>query len=1239
MVMLMNNHIKKLLNQRILVLDGAMGTMIQEFGLDEDDYRSDRFKNHPCQLKGNNDLLSITRPDIIEKIHTEYLAAGADIIETNTFSANAISMKDYHMAEYVYELNLASARIAKKLAMQFTNKTKDKPRFVAGSIGPTNQTASISPDVNDPGYRSIDFDQLVEAYTEQIRGLIDGGVDLLLVETAFDTLNCKAAIYAAERYFKKIGRSVPLMVSGTITDKSGRTLSGQTPEAFWISVSHANLLSIGLNCALGAEKMRPYIETLSRVASCYISCHPNAGLPDEFGRYKQSPDEMAEFIEDFAKKGIVNIVGGCCGSKPEHIKAIAKKVSNIPPRKLTKKPTKSCFSGLEPLYIDKNSNFINIGERTNVAGSRKFAKLISDGDYENAIAIARQQVEAGAQIIDINMDDAMINSKEAMVKFLNLIAAEPDIARIPFMIDSSKWDVIEAALKCIQGKSIVNSISLKEGEELFIKKAKKIRQYGAAIVVMAFDEKGQADTYERKLEICTRAYNLLTKKAGIPAEDIIFDPNIFAVATGIKEHNTYAIDFIKAVEKIKETLHGCLVSGGVSNISFSFRGNNTIRQAMHSVFLYHAINAGMDMGIVNAGMLPIYDEIPKDMRELIEDVILNRKEDATEKLIEYAQKLKDTPQQNIEDTENQWRKQPVEKRLSYSIIKGITDYIEIDIKEALSSIKDPLKIIEGPLMNGMNIVGQLFGEGKMFLPQVVKSARVMKKAVGYLMPFIQKKEGKLQQKHSTGKILMATVKGDVHDIGKNIVSIVLACNNFEIIDLGVMVDADTIIEKAISHHVDIIALSGLITPSLDEMVYVAKKMEEKGLNIPLLIGGATTSINHCAIKIAPVYHGPVIHVKDASLSVKVCRDLMDIIAKKQLIKETYEKYNQCRKDYENEKAKKKFVQIQYARNNGFKTEWIQKNIIRPNLLGIKVFKNFPLSKLIDKIYWTSFFYAWQIKGRYPDILKDPKVGKDAQQLFNDAQQLLEEITKNNWLIANAVIGLFPANSVGDDIEIYKDESRTNIVAVLHMLRQQEEKDKKSPYLCLADFIAPKQSKIHDYIGGFAATAGIGIDNLVEKFKKENNDYMAIMAKILAGRLAEAFAEILHELVRKQLWGYAPDENINDKDLLEGKYRGIRPAPGYPTYPDHTEKPILFKLLQVERNTGIQLTENYDMIPAASTCGIYLAHPDARYFDIGKIAFDQLKDYAIRKNMSIDIAEKWLSIIIGYDKKGGNNKNL
>lgn len=1224
--------LRKILSERILVLDGAMGTMIQRHKLTEEQYRGERFKDHPYDLKGNNDILCITQPEIIKGIHRAYFEAGADIVETNTFNGTPISQADYHTQDYVYEINYQAAKIAKEVSEEFKLKNPDKPRFVAGALGPTNKTLSISPNVNDPGYRAVTFDEMVDAYYQQTKGLVDGGVDILLIETIFDTLNAKAAIIAIQKYLEEKNIELPLMISGTIVDMSGRTLSGQTVEAFYISISHAkNLVSVGLNCALGAKQMRPFVEDLSNISDKFISVYPNAGLPNEMGGYDETPNSMATVLEDFLASGFVNIVGGCCGTTPEHIKAIAERVKYHKPRIPKQQESFLRLSGLEPVILRPDSNFMNIGERTNVAGSKKFARLIKEEKYDEALSVARDQVEGGAQVLDVNMDEGMLDSEKAMTKFLNLLEAEPDIAKLPIMIDSSKWSVIEAGLKCLQGKGIVNSISLKEGEEIFKEHAKKVLSYGAAVIVMAFDEQGQADTFERRIEICKRAYDILTKEVGFPPQDIIFDPNILAIATGMSEHNNYAVDYIEATKWIKQNLPYAKVSGGVSNLSFSFRGNDVVREAMHSAFLYHAIKAGMDMGIVNAGQLVVYEEIPKDLLELVEDVILNRRPDATERLIEFAEKIKKQDKIQIEEKKDEWRNLSVEERLKHSLVKGITDFIDVDIAEALKRYSNPLEIIEGPLMAGMNVVGDLFGAGKMFLPQVVKSARVMKKAVAILVPYIEAEKENNSSSNEQGKILMATVKGDVHDIGKNIVSVVLGCNNYNVIDLGVMVHAETIIQTALDKKVDIIGLSGLITPSLDEMIHFAKEMHRRGLRIPLLIGGATTSRVHTAVKIDPNYDAAVIHVLDASRSVPVVSSLLnpDKEERENYIQSIKEEYKKLREDYIKKKSDKQLISLDKARENRLKINWMEQKIHKPNQLGIATLKNYSLEKLRKYIDWTPFFIAWELKGKYPVIFEDEKVGIEAKKLFDDANKLLDKVISEKLLSANAVFGIFPANSVGDDIEVYSDESRKGVLAVLHTLRQQMQKSEGQPNIALADFIAPKETEIIDYIGAFAVTAGIGIEKLIEQFEKNHDDYNSIMIKAIADRLAEAFAEHLHEQIRKKYWGYSSDENLSNEDLIKEKYIGIRPAPGYPAQPDHTEKPIIFDLLKVEENAAIKLTESMAMYPAASVSGLYFAHPEAKYFNVGKIDKDQVLDYHRRKGMSVEEIERWLSPILSY----------
>lgn len=1225
-------QLKKLISKRILVLDGAMGTMIQRHQLSEEQFRGKRFKDHPHDLKGDNDILCITQPEIIKGIHRAYFEAGADIVETNTFNGTPISQTDYQTQHLVYEINYEAAKIAKEVAGEFNRIELNKPRFVAGALGPTNKTLSLSPNVNDPGYRAVTFDEMVEAYYEQTRGLVDGGTDILLVETIFDTLNAKAAIEAIHKYLEEKKLELPLMISGTIVDMSGRTLSGQTIEAFYTSLSHAkNLVSVGLNCALGAKQMRPFLEDLSNISDKFISVYPNAGLPNEMGGYDETPNSMASVLKDFLASGFVNIVGGCCGTTPDHIKAIAEIVKHHKPRVPTHQEPYLRLSGLEPVILRPDSNFMNIGERTNVTGSKKFARLIKENKYDEALSVARDQVEGGAQVLDINMDEGMLDSEAAMTKFINLLEAEPDIAKLPIMIDSSKWSVIEAGLKCLQGKGIVNSISMKEGEEVFKEYARKVLSYGAAVVVMAFDEKGQADTFERRIEICKRAYKILTEEIGFPPQDIIFDPNILAIATGIDEHNNYAVDYLEAAKWIKQNLPFVKISGGVSNLSFSFRGNDAVREAMHSAFLYHAIKAGMDMGIVNAGQLTLYDEIPKDLLEKVEDVILNRRQDATERLIEFAETIKKKDKSAVDEKKEDWRNTSVEERLKHALVKGIVDYIDKDVEEARLKYSQPLEIIEGPLMAGMSVVGDLFGAGKMFLPQVVKSARVMKKAVAILIPYIEAEKEKNKTTRERGKILMATVKGDVHDIGKNIVGVVLGCNNYNVIDLGVMVHADKILQTAIDENVDVIGLSGLITPSLDEMVHVAKEMERQKINIPLLIGGATTSRIHTAVKIDPNYSGVVIHVLDASRSVPVVSNLLneDKIERNKFIKSIKKEYKNLREDYAKRKAEKNLITIEKARENKFTINWTSAKIAKPSQLGVKALNNYPLAILKDYIDWTPFFQTWELKGKYPSIFEDKNVGGEAKKLFEDANKMLDKIIGEKLLTANAVFGIFPANSVGDDIEIYFDEFRTGVNAVLHTLRQQMQKTEGQPNIALADFIAPVEQNVTDYIGAFAVTTGIGIEKLVEQFEKEHDDYNSIMIKSLADRLAEAFTEHLHELVRKKYWGYSNNESLSKEDLIKEKYIGIRPAPGYPAQPDHTEKPIIFSLLDAENNAGIKLTESMAMYPAASVSGLYFAHPEAKYFNVGKIDKDQVLDYHRRKGMSVEEIERWLSPILGY----------
>jgi 5-methyltetrahydrofolate--homocysteine methyltransferase len=1222
-----------LLRERILILDGALGTMIQDYRLSEADYRGERFAAHPQDLRGNNDLLVLTQPGVIRGIHLEYLTAGADVIETNTFNSTAVAQADYGLQHLVHELNFEAAKLARAAADEFTAKDPSRPRFVAGALGPTNRTASISPDVNDAGFRNITFDELKTAYAEAVRGLMEGGVDILLLETIFDTLNAKAAIFAIEEIFDQKQSRLPVIVSGTITDASGRTLSGQTPEAFWNSVRHARPLAVGLNCALGAKLMRPYIEELSNIGDTYVSAYPNAGLPNPLAPtgYDETPEQTAAYLLDFAKSGFVNIAGGCCGTTPAHIRAIAEALAGLPPRKVPVIEHKTRLSGLEPLNIGDDALFVNIGERTNVTGSRAFARLVLAGNYQEALSVARQQVENGAQIIDVNMDEAMLDSKQAMTTFLSLVASEPDISRVPVMIDSSKWEVIEAGLKCVQGKSVVNSISLKEGEDEFVKHAKLARRYGAAVVVMAFDEKGQADTLERRVGIAKRCYHILVDELGFPPEDVIIDPNIFAIATGIEEHANYGRDYIEATQVIRQTLPYVKISGGLSNISFSFRGNDPVREAIHTAFLYHAIRAGMTMGIVNAGQLGVYEEIPKDLLERVEDIIFNRRPDAAERMVAFAETVKGTARRDTEDLE--WRKGPVEERLKHALVQGISNWIVEDAEEARVQYGRPIRVIEGPLMDGMNVVGDLFGAGKMFLPQVVKSARVMKQAVAHLEPYLQQEKDRLGDARPKGKMVVATVKGDVHDIGKNIVAVVLQCNNYEVINLGVMVPAQKILQVARDEKCDLIGLSGLITPSLEEMAHVAREMEREGFDVPLLIGGATTSRTHTAVKIAPHYSGPVIWVADASRSVGVCSNLLSDEARAGFVNDVKSEYERVRAQHEGKKGLE-LVSLSQARANALKTDWTQYVPPRPEVIGTRMLKNYDLAEIAEHIDWGPFFQAWELSGPFPAILDDPIVGKAARAVYEEGRAMLKKVIAGRWLTASAVFGLFPAATVNaEDIEIYADEKRARTLMTWHNLRQQNVKPTGRPNLCLADFVAPRGSGVADYVGAFAVTAGIGIEKKLKEFENKHDDYGAIMLKALADRLAEAFTELLHKRVRREFWGYAKDERLDHSALIAEKYRGIRPAPGYPACPDHTEKGPLFELLKAER-IGMRLTESYAMYPAAAVSGFYFSHPESQYFAVGKVGRDQLEDYARRKGMPVAEAERWLAPYLAYEPGKG-----
>ncbi len=1220
--------LKDLLATRVVVLDGAMGTMIQDKLLSEEDFRGDRFTDYHMDIKGNNDILVITKPDLIRDIHLEFLRNGTDLLETNSFNATVIAQADYDMEEYVSEINLSAAKIARE-ACDIAEAEDGKPRFVTGVLGPTNRTASISPDVNDPSFRNTSFDELVSTYKQATHALLEGGVDTILIETVFDTLNAKAAIFAVKEVEDEVGYEVPIQLSGTITDASGRTLSGQTTEAFYNAIAHAEPLTVGLNCALGPKELRPYVEELSRVCETYVSIHPNAGLPNEFGEYDETPEQMAHEIDIWAKRGWLNMIGGCCGTTPDHVQAMADAANSYPRRELPDIAPVCRLSGLEPLNIDESSLFVNVGERNNVTGSAKFKRLIIEDNFEEAIDIAIKQVQDGAQIIDVNMDEGMLDSKASMVKFLNLLASEPDASRVPIMVDSSKWDVIEAGLQCIQGKGVVNSISLKEGEEAFIHHAKLVKKYGAAAIVMAFDEDGQADTFERKTEICKRSYDVLTQQVGFLPQDIIFDPNIFAVATGIEEHNRYGLDFIEAVRWIKANLPYAKISGGVSNVSFSFRGNNPVREAIHSVFLYYAIKEGMDMGIVNAGQMAIYDDIPTKLRKAVDDVILNKDPEASERLLEVASEFLGDGSTASKEADLSWRETSIEKRLEHSLVKGITEFIIEDTEEAYQKLGAPINVIEGPLMDGMNVVGDLFGSGKMFLPQVVKSARVMKRAVAYLDPYL---EAEKQAGHINGKIVMATVKGDVHDIGKNIVGIVLQCNNFEVIDLGVMVPAEKILDTAIEQGANVIGLSGLITPSLEEMVNVAKLMQERGMNLPLLIGGATTSKAHTAVKIEPKYDFPVVYVKDASRAVGVAQSLISVDLKAGFAADIRTEYEQVREERKARAKQVRRVSIKKARENAIfdNADWVNFTPAKPTFLGTKVLNDFPLEKLLERLDWSPFFQSWELHGLYPRILKDKVVGEEATKLFADAQAMVKQIIEEKWLTAKAVYGFYPANRDGDDIIIYTDDSRTEELTRMHHIRQQAEKKKDAKNQCLSDYIAPVSSGLKDYIGFFAVTAGIGIDEHIKRFEADFNDYESIMLKALADRFAEAFAETLHEIVRKEDWGYAPDEALENEDLIRERYQGIRPAAGYPACPDHTEKGTLWDLIKPTETIGLAITESFAMYPTAAVSGTYFAHPKAKYFGVGSIGRDQVEDYAKRKGWSIEKTETWLAPNLGYD---------
>ncbi len=1224
--------LKNLLRERILIFGGGVGTSVQARQLSEADFRGERFADHPKDLAGNIDILTLTQPKLIQEIHAQSLEAGADIIVTNTFVSSSISQAEYQTEALVYEINREGARIAKEIANRFTEREPQKRRFVAGAIGPTNRTTSLSPDVNDPSFRAVTFDALVEAYFEAVKGLSDGGTDILLVETIFDTLNAKAALYAIREHERTTGKKIPVMVSGTITDQSGRTLSGQTAEAFWISIAHCpSLLSVGLNCALGAKQMRPFIAEISRVADAFVCAYPNAGLPNEFGEYDQTPREFAHQLGEFLQDDSVNIVGGCCGTTPDHTRALAAALesSGYSPRKIPARRPGLQLSGLEPLVVNSLSNFVNIGERTNVTGSRAFMRMIKEERWEGALQVAKGQVDGGAQIVDVNLDEGLLDSEALMTKFLNLMSTEPDISRVPIMVDSSRWTVIEAGLKCLQGKSIVNSISLKEGEDTFRSQAQKVLQYGAAVVVMAFDERGQADSFERKIEVCERAYRILVDQVGFAREDIIFDPNVLTVATGIEEHSDYANSFMKASRWIKEHLPEAKVSGGISNISFSFRGNDPVREAMHSAFLYHAIRAGLDMGIVNAGQLAVYEEIPEELRERVEDVLLNRKPEATDELVRFAETVRGDGASVMNRTAEDWRSWPVEKRLSHALVKGITEFIEQDVEEARLACARPLLVIEGPLMSGMNVVGDLFGAGKMFLPQVVKSARVMKKAVAFLTPFMEEEKALQVSPQRAGTVLMATVKGDVHDIGKNIVGVVLACNGYEVIDLGVMIPAHKILEEAKARKADIIGLSGLITPSLDEMVYVARHLEREGSSLPLLIGGATTSKRHTAVKIAPEYSGVTVHVTDASRCVPAANNLLSAKNKDAYAAEIRAEYEAVRSDHRGRHATREYATLEAIRANKLAIDWAQYQPTTPTRPGITTNEDFSIESLIEFVDWTPFFMAWELKGSYPGIFNSPTFGKQARQLFDDAKVMLRSIASKKTLRAKGVVGIFPANSAGDDIEVYTDETRKDVATCLHTLRQQSLKTESQSNIALADFVAPKETGLRDYVGAFVVTAGIGIEEMVATFEKDLDDYSSIMVKALADRLAESLAEALHGIVRRDLWGFAKQEALTNRELIREQYMGIRPAPGYPACPDHTEKTKLFALLGGESKVGVTLTENFAMYPAASICGYYFSHPQSHYFGLGRISADQVVDYAARKGMSLEEMEKWLSPNLNY----------